>query len=485
MPRHLILFCIATLCCLWVVGQPDSALADARAKAAQLQAAVADLSASSQQHMERQLVKLDKQRHKAEAKLRKLLLRKDSLLAGRLPDADAISAKNIAAKMGLSDSVLALTGAGPYVQRLDSLAGMLQYLQGGLDKVPGMEQVAALKARLGVLEEYQQQLQQRQQEWQQLLTANGLVGKYLPASFKKLQTQVMAGKLQLEQWKTTLNDPSKVEQEALKWLQKVPAFQRFMQQNGELARLFGMGNAANANATVNVAGLQTIQGMQQLLQQRFGNGQQVQQQLQSQLQAGMAQISQAQQQLNGLLQQVQQGGSLGNTAITPYQQEQAALKSKTFLQRFELGWNLQTGQRVRQFPASNDLALSAGYKLNPKSVIGGGIAYKFGLGTWQKIRLSHEGIGLRSFIDWRLTNSNAKLFANLWLTGGYELNYWQRMERLTGLRSLAWQQSGVIGLTKQVKVGKQTSKIQLLVDLVQLPSGQPGRYLLFRVGRGF
>ena len=58
MPRHLILLGIATLFCLWVVGQPDSALADARAKVASLQAAVADLSASSQQHMERQLVKL-------------------------------------------------------------------------------------------------------------------------------------------------------------------------------------------------------------------------------------------------------------------------------------------------------------------------------------------------------------------------------------------------------------------------------------------
>lgn len=89
MPRRLILLGIATLCCLWVVGQPDSALADARAKAATLQAAVADLSASSQQHMERLLVKLDKQCHNLEAKLSKLLRRQDSPLAVRLPNKDA------------------------------------------------------------------------------------------------------------------------------------------------------------------------------------------------------------------------------------------------------------------------------------------------------------------------------------------------------------------------------------------------------------
>jgi hypothetical protein len=383
------------------------------------------------------------------------------------------------------DSLLAATGAGPYISRLDSLQTMLQFMppQAGTYLAQLQQQAAALKSRLGQLQEHEQWLQQHQAQWAQLWQQQGL-GKLLPSELRQLQTQALTLRAQAEDWKTILNQPGRAEQEALRLLNKLPAFQRFMQQNGELARLFGTPNtgAAGAAGTASLAGLQTIQGMQQLLQQRFGNGQQVQQQLQSQLQAGMAQISQAQQQLNGLL---QQGGSVGNTAITPYQQEQAALKSKTFWQRIELGWNLQTGQRVRQFPASNDLALSAGYKLNPNSVIGIGIAYKFGLGTWQKISLSHEGIGLRSFIDWRLTNSNAKLFANFWLTGGYELNYWQRMERLTGLRSLAWQQSGVIGLTKQVKVGKQTSKMQVLVDVVQLPSGQPGRYLLVRVGKGF
>ena len=479
------MFGMVCIISLVAVAQADTGMLTVPAKALALQAKVNEVSASFSTTLHQQLTKLDKQHQKAEAKLRQLLLRKDSLLAGRLPDPSSLSVSRLQHQLHLPDSVLALTGAGPYIQRLDSLAGMLRYLQGGLDKVPGLEQVAALKARLGLLETYQQQWQQRQQEWQQLLTAKGLVGKYLPASFKKLQTQIMAGRLQLEQWKATLNDPSKLEQEALKWLQKLPAFQQFMQQHGELARLFGMGNAAGAGNAVNTAGLQTIQGMQQLLQQRFGNGRQVQQQLQQQLQSGMAQVSQLQQQLSGLQQRVLDGGSAGNTAITPYQQEQAALRSKKMLQRFELGWNLQTGQRVRQFPVSNDVALSVGYKLNPKSVVGIGLAYKFGLGSWQKIRLSHEGIGLRSFIDWRLTNGNAKLLANLWVTGGYELNYWQRMERLTGLRHLAWQQSGVIGITKQVKVGKQTSKIQLLVDLVQLPGGQPGRYLLFRVGRGF
>jgi len=71
------------------------------------------------------------------------------------------------------------------------------------------------------------------------------------------------------------------------------------------------------------------------------------------------------------------------------------------------------------------------------------------------------------------------------ISGCFEIEQLQRLSNLNQVQDLAWQKSGLIGLTKSIKTGKSTSKIQLLVDLMHVKAGEPGRYLLFRVGRGF
>jgi hypothetical protein len=113
-----------------------------------------------------------------------------------------------------------------------------------------------------------------------------------------------------------------------------------------------------------------------------------------------------------------------------------------------------------------------------------------GMGSgWKNIRLSNQGMGIRSFIDWKLKGS-------FWLSGGYEQNY---KSQLNGLLSnspqggvqqsvSSWQESGLIGLSKVVslktKFFKKT-KVQLLWDFLsyrQLPRAQP---LVFRLGYNF
>lgn len=406
-------------------------------------------------------------------------------------------------KLQSPDSLLASLGGGPYISRLDSLSNLLKWLPTDqLKELPVLQQLGAVRQRLAGLQQYEQWLQQRQGQWSQLWQQQqGRLGQLMPKELKQLQTSVLAARSQFENWKTVLNEPGRAEEEALRLLNKLPAWQRFMQQNGELSRLFGgMGGSTAAGtagqASASIVGLQTVQGMQQLLQQRFGQASAntlntnaggaggsvaaVPAFVQQALQQGMGQVSQLQGQLMGQLgtisNQLQQGGQLGNAAISPYQAEQAALQAKPFGKRLELGWNLQGGQRLTQLPASNDIALSAGYKLNPRSVIGVGLSYKFGLGSWQKIQLTHEGLGLRTFIDWRLKGS-------WWISGGMEWNYWQRIADLQQWRHLAWQRSGVLGLTRKVKLPKGDMKLQILVDLLQISSGLPQRYLLIRVGR--
>jgi hypothetical protein len=140
---------------------------------------------------------------------------------------------------------------------------------------------------------------------------------------------------------------------------------------------------------------------------------------------------------------------------------------------------------VRNFPSVNDLGLSLGYKVNPKSVAGIGVAYKFGLGTWEKIQFTHEGIGLRSFVDYRISSPDAKMFSNIWVSGGYEINYWQRIYTMSQWRNLAWTRSGLIGLTKRIKAGKKEGKVQVLWDFLHALQSSPAESIRIRIGNNF
>ncbi|MCW3110034.1 MAG: hypothetical protein JWQ09_4540, partial [Segetibacter sp.] len=127
-----------------------------------------------------------------------------------------------------------------------------------------------------------------------------------------------------------------------------------------------------------------------------------------------------------------------------------------------------------------DLALTAGYKLNDKSVIGIGASYKLGWGSgWQHIKLTNEGIGLRSYIDMKLKGS-------IWISGGYEQNYQGAFTKIDQLKDVsAWQTSGLLGLTKKYKIGKKTNNLQLLWDFLSYQQEPKRQAILFRVGYVF
>ena len=98
------------------------------------------------------------------------------------------------------------------------------------------------------------------------------------------------------------------------------------------------------------------------------------------------------------------------------------------------------------------------------------------------IRISSQGIGLRSFVDYKLKGS-------FWITGGFEMNYrseirqWEQLKNRSG-----WQQSGLIGMTKVVSVKAKffkKTKLQLLYDFLaykNLPRNSP---IQFRIGYSF
>jgi len=232
-----------------------------------------------------------------------------------------------------------------------------------------------------------------------------------------------------------------------------------------------------------LAGLQTRAQINQLMQNQLGTGPNALQQLQSSVQQAQGQMQQMKDKM------AQYGTSSSDEEIPDFKPNQQ--KTKSFLKRLELGTNTQSQRSNGLLPVTSDIGASLGYKLNDRSVIGVGASYKMGWGNnIRHLKISHQGAGLRSFIDWKITSpfgGNLKtLIGSLWLSGGYEMNYHTEFKKLEQLKQFsAWQQSGLIGLTKKFSINTKffkNTKVQLLWDLLsysQAPRTQP---LVFRVG---
>ena len=132
-------------------------------------------------------------------------------------------------------------------------------------------------------------------------------------------------------------------------------------------------------------------------------------------------------------------------------------------------------------PATTDVALTLGYKLNDNKRFGIGASYKIGWGNGLKdIHISNEGIGLRSYID-------IKAKGNIWLSGGFEYNYLSSFRSLQDLHNNidVWQRSALMGLSKKYKIGKKEGNAQLLYDFLHSRQTPPSTALKFRLGWTF
>jgi hypothetical protein len=383
------------------------------------------------------------------------------------------------------ESILNKLPSGPYVARFDSLFSLFEFVENGNEKLPYLTEARAklsnLKKQIYFSGKLNEWLANREVQWSKILIGRG---SFIPENINKIfnewRAEVNICKLQFFNWKEALQDSKKMEREVLALLNKLPAFRDFMSRNSELARLFGpVGGAGNAPAGQALPGLQSIQSISQELQLRFGS-EMVQggSLLQQQLQAGMDQLGQTQASdisgiIPGMNLPVESNSSLigeaGGGVVSPAQKEATELKAKPFGKRFEFGWNLQSAMRLQNFPAVRDMGLNLGYKLNPRSVIGVGVAYKFALGeSWKNIEWTHEGVGLRSYLDWRLTEAGGRIFKGLWLTGGFEMNYWSRIAGNVQWKELAWRPAGIIGLTKAIPGKKQNGKFQVLFNYLDI-----------------
>jgi len=277
----------------------------------------------------------------------------------------------------------------------------------------------------------------------------------------------------LRNYKELFSDKKKAEELALKLLNKIPAFKEFTQKNSMLASLFG--SSSNSGAIPNLAGLQTRNSVNNIIQERLASGGPNAREVFSQ------NMQQAQAALNSLKDKVMKTGG-GNSDVEIPNFKPNEQKTKTFFQRLEYSSNFQFAKNNGLVPTTADIALSVGYKLNDKSIVGVGASYKMGVGSIQRISITHQGLGIRSFIDWRLKKQ-------FFITGGFEMNYNAQFKNVSQLQDYnSWQKAGLVGITKRLNIKTKFFKgtsLQLLYDMLHRQHTPVSQPVLFRVGYSF
>jgi hypothetical protein len=363
-----------------------------------------------------------------------------------------------------------------YIPHLDTLISSLKYLGNKLPTGEGSSEISralsatkALEGKFQSAEEIRAFLRERKEYLREQLSKFGLV-----KDLKKLNKQVYYYGEQIKEYKETLKDPKKLEKKMLETLSKTKLFQDFLAKNSMLASLFRMpGTENDPSYQASLAALQTRSQVNNLIQQQISSGGPNAQAVFSQ------NLQQAQSQLQEVKNKVLSAGKSSSDEDLPDFKPNGQ-KTKSFLKRLEYGTNIQTQRAQYDFPVTTDLGLSLGYLLNDHSAIGIGASYKCGLGSgWRNIRLSNEGLGLRSYVDW-------KIKGGFWVSSGFEMNYRSVFKTITQLENMnVWQQSGLVGISKiisvKTKLFKKT-KLMLLWDFLsyqQIPRAQP---IIFRVG---
>ncbi|TXJ23537.1 MAG: hypothetical protein E6Q24_17645 [Chitinophagaceae bacterium] len=472
--HRFILFFIGVLTALCTQAQGDTAsisspvsnkyLEQVNAKAAQLE-----------QKLDKQSQKIIAQFLKRENKLKRKLTRKDSAAA------TAVFGDAKERYSGLQGKLAGTQSLQQYIPSLDTLSSSLKFLQqnsqlmsitkdGPAKLKEAMNKMNGLQSELQKAEEIKKFLKERKQYLKDQLGKLGLAKE-----LKKLNKQAYYYSAQVNEYKQLLKDHKKAEQKAIELLSKTKLFKDFLRKNSQLASLFRLpGDPNDPSAMASLAGLQTRAQVNGLIQQQIAAGG-----LNAQAQFSQN-MQQAQSQLNELKSKLTKLGGGDGGLDMPDGFKPNGQRTKSFFQRIELGANIQSQKSNGHFPVTSDIALSAGYKLNDNSIIGVGVSYKMGWGeNIRNIKITHQGIGLRSFIEWKLKGS-------FWLAGGYEMNYRSGFSQFAELRDRsAWQESGLVGLSKVVdlrsKILKKT-KVQLLWDFLSYRQVPRTSAVVFRIG---
>jgi len=409
---------------------------------------------------------------KQEQKIYRKLLKKDTLAARKFLEQSneqyaALQQSFTAAKEGQVNKPLK-----EYNKYFDTIKTTLNFLQ----QSTNITNNPALQKALGNSKQYEV-LMQTSNEVKRLLAkrssqlSNELARYGVGKQLNKLKGEAYTLKAQLNEYKSLLKDRKKAEQKLMTALRSSKRFNEFIKKNSILARMFNVPNEPANSATGSLAGLQTISSVQAQINQRYGNtGINPQQYMNQQVNAAQNQMNQLKARLNK--------AKAGSNSDPEMPKNYSSLRSKNFLQRMTFETNFHT-QRLQV--TMTDISLTVGYKLNDRSIFSIGGSARIGLGKdWNNIRLTGEGYGLRSVLDWKLKHS-------LWMTGSYETNYYNRFNTPAySSYTDPWQANILLGLMKKIRLNsKKSSTVRLAYNILYKQNNFLTQPVVFRVGYGF
>jgi hypothetical protein len=415
-----------------------------------------------------------------EERLRRQLTSKDEAAAASLFAGSTAAYRQLEAQVNAVRSGLPLHPLKDYLPGVDSIQTAMRFLR-GYQLPAGMpaslqntqDKLLALQNQLQQANNIAAFIQQRQQQLQQQLQAFHLADKLM--AYKK---EAYYYKARVEQYKALLHDPDRLATWVLSLVRNLPAFQKFFLNNSYLSTLFRLPGSSTEATGQPIPGLQTRDQVDAGIAERLGPGANLATAVTTcdrSANPAAGGMQDARVQMNTWKGQLAGAGGNSNAAMADFRPNPQ--HNKSFFQRIQLGFDMQTQSSTNWVPALSTLGLSAGYRLNAHSIVGVGTAFKLGLGQpFNHIAFSSQGVSFRSFLDW-------KLKGNLWIAGGYEANYLNALEHFSQLRALAaWQSSALIGLMKTYKADRRTGNVQLFFDAfyrLHIPQSQP---VLFRVG---
>jgi hypothetical protein len=278
---------------------------------------------------------------------------------------------------------------------------------------------------------------------------------------------------QVNKFKSIFSDPTMIEEVVLAGLRKLPAFNDFISRNSQLASIFalGSGSSGGGSSIPVVNGIPPRSSLQNMLRNSMASQASLDQMINQQLGAVQSAVDRLRDRVNSL-------GGNGSADLPEIQINQQ--RGKTFLQRLEYGTDLQFGKTTRFIPSNANIGFHVGYKLNNKSSAGVGAGYKLGFGSsWNKIRLSHEGISLRSYVSW-------KIKGRFFLRGASEWNYNHGFRHFDELKNVSrWQQSALLGISKQYQFSKKIKgNMQVLFNFLYKQTVPVSEPVVFRMGYG-
>ena len=422
---------------------------------------------------------------KQEERLKQQLEKSNKLAANNLFTKGIDSLKRMKAAITSKATKLANPASlsGAYFPYMDTLKTSLTFLQQGDDipnttiKTPSqitdaLASVKAAEAKLQYSEKIKSYVAQQQQELrQQLMQYSGY--DQAKKELDKMGKELYYYQAQIKGYKEILSDPSRIEDEGIKLLRKLPAFQRFMADNGALAVIF------NNTQPTSMSGLQTRDMVNKLMNNQMGllgpDGDKIVEE----------QLKEAQDEMDKLKQQAAGEGDATIPGFKPNGQ-----KTKSLWQRIEIGTDCQFNKTSVLLPSTGNFGLSIAYKIMKKGTIGVGGSWNMGMGSIQHIRLTYEGVTMRSFMEYAIIKGFS-------IRGGWEKTFLLKQVTTENLILLKkpenWQQSALIGISKKMAIPLKlpilnkkaaSGNVQLLYDFLHESHVPATPALQLRVGMG-